>query len=74
MPLEERIGLLYGAWFLVPYVAWESKEAAEEFAAIVKGAMGDAGVTEEMVKRWAEGRAAAKPVRRRGRATGTRSA
>ncbi|MRG98412.1 BREX-2 system adenine-specific DNA-methyltransferase PglX [Polyangium spumosum] len=67
VPLEERIGLLYGAWFLVPYVAWESKDAAEEFAAIVKGAVGDAGVTEEMGRRWAEGRSVAKPVRGRGR-------
>lgn len=54
IPKDERIGLLYGIWFLLPYVAWESKEAADEFRSIVTAAAGPAGITEEMLERWAE--------------------
>ncbi|MCK8498037.1 BREX-2 system adenine-specific DNA-methyltransferase PglX [Myxococcus fulvus] len=65
--LADRYGLLYGAQFLVPYVAWESKEAAAEFDAVVRGLVGKDGVTEKMLAEWAERFPATRP-----RATRTR--
>lgn len=54
VPVDRRIGLLHGVWFLLPYVAWESRPAADEFRAIVKSFTGDAGVTEAMLEAWAK--------------------
>ena len=51
--LEKRYGLLYGAWFLLPWVAWESKEAAEEYGSIITELVGESGITEEMLVGWA---------------------
>jgi hypothetical protein len=51
---ELRHGVLYGAWFLAPWIAWEDKEFAEEVRVIVRGEVGEAGVTDEMLARWAE--------------------
>jgi hypothetical protein len=52
-PLEDRIGMLYGAWFQLPYVAWESEAAAAEFRAIIGDVVGSAGVSESMLEAWA---------------------
>ncbi len=54
---EARYGLLYGVWFLLPWVAWESEAAAAEFRSVVQAVVGRAGVTEGMLRGWAEGRA-----------------
>lgn len=51
--LEDRYGLLYGAWFLLPYVAWTEPVQAQEFRTILEGLLGKAGVTDEMLARWA---------------------
>ncbi|MDO9017999.1 MAG: BREX-2 system adenine-specific DNA-methyltransferase PglX [Deltaproteobacteria bacterium] len=53
VPMEDRIGVLHGVWFLLPWVRWESAEAAEEFRAIVQAAVGREGVTEAMLTQWA---------------------
>lgn len=50
---DDRLGVLYGVWFLLPWVAWESKSAAEEFAAIVREQVGPDGVTDAMLAEWA---------------------
>ncbi|WP_375759652.1 BREX-2 system adenine-specific DNA-methyltransferase PglX [Corallococcus exercitus] len=65
--LADRYGLLYGAQFLVPYVAWESKEAAAEFDAVVRGLVGKDGVTEKMLSEWAERFPATRPRATRAR-------
>jgi hypothetical protein len=62
--VKERYGLLYGAWFLLPYVAWEDAKAAADMRADVKGVVGEQGVTEAMLEEWA----AAHPPPGRGRA------
>jgi hypothetical protein len=54
VPVESRIGVLHGVGFLLPWVKWESSEAAEEFRAIVQAAVGREGVTEAMLMQWAE--------------------
>ncbi|WAM30041.1 BREX-2 system adenine-specific DNA-methyltransferase PglX [Myxococcus sp. NMCA1] len=59
--LADRYGLLYGAQILVPYVASESKEAAAEFDAVVRGLVGKDGVTEKMLAEWAERFPATRP-------------
>ena len=51
--VPERYGLLYGVWFLLPYVTWESPQAASDFRADVKSLVGEQGVTEEMLAEWA---------------------
>ncbi|QRK05236.1 BREX-2 system adenine-specific DNA-methyltransferase PglX [Archangium violaceum] len=61
IPVADRYGLLYGAQFLVPYVAWESKDAAAEFDAVVKSLVGKDGVTEKMLAEWAERFPASRP-------------
>ena len=38
--VPDRYGLLYGVWFLLPYVAWESAQAASDFRADVKSLVG----------------------------------
>ena len=53
VPVEDRIGVLHGVWFLLPWVKWESVEAADEFRAIVQAAVGRDGVTEAMLAQWA---------------------
>lgn len=50
--VADRQGLLYGVWFLLPYVAWESPEAASDFRADVKSLVGENGVTEPMLDEW----------------------
>jgi hypothetical protein len=62
--VKERYGLLYGAWFLLPYVAWEDAKAAADMRADVKGVVGEQGVTEAMLEEWA----AAHPPPGRGKA------
>lgn len=52
--VADRHGLLYGVWFLLPYVAWESPEAASDFRADVKSLVGENGVTEPMLDEWAK--------------------
>jgi hypothetical protein len=52
--VQDRYGLLYGVWFLLPYVAWESAQAAADFRADVKSLVGEQGVTEEMLEAWAK--------------------
>jgi hypothetical protein len=61
IPLADRYGLLYGAQFLVPYVAWESKDAAAEFDAVVRNLVGKDGVTDKMLAEWAERFPASRP-------------
>jgi hypothetical protein len=61
IPVADRYGLLYGAQFLVPYVAWESKDAAAEFDAVVRNLVGKDGVTEKMLAEWAERFPASRP-------------
>ena len=63
--LDDRIGMLHGAWFLLPWVEWESTEAAAEFRAIITSLVGRDGVTEEMLARWAKDHPP--PTRGRGR-------
>lgn len=80
--VQERYGLLYGVWFLLPYVAWESAQAASDFRADVRSLVGKDGVTEAMLDEWARshpppGRGKAKkaatekkpPKAKRGKAT-----
>ncbi|MBK8540418.1 MAG: BREX-2 system adenine-specific DNA-methyltransferase PglX [Ardenticatenia bacterium] len=55
-PLPGRYGLLWGVWFLLPWVAWEAEAAAAEFRGIVQDLVGRAGVTEAMLGEWAAGR------------------
>ena len=62
-PVADRYGLLHGAWALLPYVAWESPEAAEELRSVITMEVGQQGVTDEMLAEWAERH----PMRRRGR-------
>lgn len=50
----DRHGLLYGVWFLLPYVAWESADAARDFRADVRSLVGENGVTEAMLDEWAK--------------------
>ena len=52
--VADRHGLLYGVWFLLPYVAWESPEAASDFRADVRSLVGENGVTEAMLDEWAK--------------------
>lgn len=52
--VADRHGLLYGVWFLLPYVAWESADAARDFRADVKSLVGENGVTEPMLDEWAK--------------------
>jgi hypothetical protein len=65
--LTERYAILYQVGFLIPYVEWESPKAAAEFRAVVTSLVGQDGVTDEMLRAWAESH----PVTRT-RATGTR--
>ncbi|WP_437960322.1 BREX-2 system adenine-specific DNA-methyltransferase PglX [Sorangium sp. So ce119] len=53
VPVADRYGVLHGVWFLLPYVAWESQDAARDFRADVKSIVGEAGVTEAMLAEWA---------------------
>jgi hypothetical protein len=53
-PVADRHGLLYGVWFLLPYVTWESESAAQDFRADVRSLVGDAGVTDAMLAEWAQ--------------------
>jgi hypothetical protein len=52
--LVDRYALLYGAWFLLPWVEWESEAAAEEFRAVIQDLVGAAGVSDELLSEWAE--------------------
>ncbi len=52
--VADRHGLLYGVWFLLPYVAWESADAARDFRADVRSLVGENGVTEAMLDEWAK--------------------
>jgi hypothetical protein len=52
--VDDRIGVLHGAWFLLPWVEWESKEAADEARAIITSLVGADGVTEGMLAKWAK--------------------
>lgn len=52
--VPDRYGVLYGVWFLLPYVAWEAPDAARDFRADVKSLVGESGVTEAMLTDWAE--------------------
>jgi hypothetical protein len=54
VPADERIGLLWGAWFLVPYIAWDNPAFANEVAATVKTYAGPDGVTDARLAEWAE--------------------
>ncbi len=54
LALERCYGLLYGVWFLLPWVAWEDQAAAEEFRAVVQDLVGEQGVTEALLAQWAE--------------------
>jgi hypothetical protein len=51
--LEQRVGLLYGAWSLLPFVARESEAAARELRDVVRSEAGGEGVTDSMLARWA---------------------
>ncbi len=51
---QDRLGLLWGAQFLLPYVAWESPSAASDLRADIRGVVGEDGVTDAMLKEWAE--------------------
>jgi hypothetical protein len=53
-PLEARTGLLYAAWFQLPYVKWESEPAEREFRSIITSLVGDAGVTDTLLATWAQ--------------------
>jgi hypothetical protein len=66
VPLPERYAILYQVGFLIPYVEWESPKAAAEFRAVVTSLVGQEGVTEDMLRAWAE----THPLTR-SRATGT---
>jgi hypothetical protein len=68
VPVPDRYGLLYGAEFLLPYVEWESPAAARDLRSEIRGLVGEAGVTDDMLLAWAEralkpGARAAKPAR-----------
>jgi hypothetical protein len=65
--VPDRYGLLYGVWFLLPYVAWESAAAASDFRADVKSLVGEQGVTEEMLADWASRFPATRPRAARAR-------
>lgn len=52
--LADRHGILHGVGFLLPYVEWESPKAAAEFRAVVTSLVGQEGVTDEMLRQWAE--------------------
>ncbi len=52
--LTERYAILYQVGFLIPYVEWESPKAAAEFRAVVTSLVGSDGVTEAMLRTWAE--------------------
>ena len=52
--VPDRYGVLYGVWFLLPYVAWDAPDAARDFRADVKSLVGESGVTEAMLTDWAE--------------------
>lgn len=54
---DERIGLLWGAWFLVPYVAWDDPSFAQEIAATVKEYAGPEGVSDARLAEWADAHA-----------------
>ena len=60
VPADERIGLLWGAWFFVPYIAWDNPSFANEVAATVKTHAGPEGVTDARLAEWAEKFASAK--------------
>jgi len=54
--MDERVGLLYSVWFQLPYVAWQSQPAADEFRSILDS-VGFRGSVEELearLSRWAE--------------------
>ncbi|KYF85884.1 hypothetical protein BE20_13440 [Sorangium cellulosum] len=73
VPVADRYGVLHGVWFLLPYVAWESQDAARDFRADVKSIVGEAGVTEAMLTEWAGRFPLAKP-RAGGRGKGKKKA
>jgi len=52
--VSDRHGLLYGVWFLLPYVARESVDAARDFRADVRSLVGENGVTDAMLDEWAK--------------------
>ncbi|MBI4699813.1 MAG: BREX-2 system adenine-specific DNA-methyltransferase PglX [Deltaproteobacteria bacterium] len=54
VPLADRYGIVHGVEFLLPYVAWESAKAAAEFKAVVTSLVGQQGVTDAMLRQWAE--------------------
>ena len=54
VPVADRHGLLYGVWFPLPYVAWESADAARDFRADVRSLVGENGVTKAMLDEWAK--------------------
>jgi hypothetical protein len=70
--VPDRYGILYGVWFLLPYVAWESPQAASDFRADVKSQVGEQGVTEEMLAESAMRFPVTKPRAARGRRTGAK--
>lgn len=52
--VTDRYGLLYGADFLLPYVEWESPAAARDLRSEIRGLVGEAGITDDMLRAWAE--------------------
>ncbi len=52
--VPDRLGVLWGAQFLLPYVAWESKSAAADLWADIKSLVGEQGVTDALLQEWAQ--------------------
>ncbi len=64
VPVPERYGVLYGVWFLLPYVAWESTSAAADLRADVTSLVGKEGVTDTLLEAWGAGFALSAPKKR----------
>jgi hypothetical protein len=54
VPVPDRYGLLYSADFLLPYVEWESPTAARDLRSEIRAIVGEAGVSDDMLRAWAE--------------------
>lgn len=53
VPVPDRHGLLHGIWTLLPYIAWDSKDAAEEIRSVLELEVGKDGITDAMLQTWA---------------------
>jgi hypothetical protein len=74
VPVADRHAILYEVGFMIPYVEWESPKAAAEFRAVVTSVVGQEGVTEAMLRAWAEAHPVGPRQRAaRGSANGQRS-